>query len=316
MTDWLLRPARAERLALVRILVAGYGVVWLIVRFPHLVDVADFASSRWRPVGVLAPFDQPPAAGLMLLLAAVAVGAGTAVLLGWRHRVTGPVFAVALLVVTTWRTSWGQIFHTENLLVLHVLVLALVPAAAAWSLDARRLGPPAKAEGRFGWPVRVMALATVAAYFVAGVAKLRYGGWAWLDGDVLAHQVAYDNLRKAAVGSVTSPLAGPMLGASWLFTPMAFGSLAVELGAPLALLSARWSRWWAAAAWVFHLGIVVIMVIVFAYPLSGVALVPVLLAHGTDVPLPGVRRTLRDAWTTRRSRRRGRSSPERAPSPS
>lgn len=287
--NWLTAPARAERLAMLRILVAGYGVVWLIVRAPHLRTVTAFTEERWRPIGVLAGVDAPPSDGSVLVVVVLAVLSGVAVVVGWRHRVAGPTFAVTLLLVTTWRNGWGQIFHTENLLVLHVMVLAIVPASAAWSLDARRRAAVPGPSDRFGWPIRVMALLTVSTYFVAGVAKIRYGGADWLDGDVLAHQIAFDNVRKAAVGSPASPIAGVLLEWRWLFTPMALSTLVVELGAPFALLTSRTARLWAGAAWLFHVGIVVTMVILFAYPLSLVALTPVLLAHGADVPLPRVR---------------------------
>lgn len=294
---WLRVPARPERLALLRILVAGYGVVWLVVRAPHLHDVAAFADDRWRPLGVLAGMDGPPSGAVVTLVASVALISGLAVLVGWRHRVTGPTFAVALLLVTTWRNGWGQLFHTEHLLVLHALVLAITPAAAAWSLDARRRGRTPAASARFGWPIRVMALLTVSTYVVAGVAKIRYGGAGWLEGDVLAHQIAFDNVRKAVVGSPVSPVAGLVLDARWLLTPMALVSLVVELGAPFALVSRGSARVWAVAAWLFHAGVLVVMVILFAYPLSVVALAPVLLVHGEAPPLPRAR-----AWLGNRLR--------------
>jgi hypothetical protein len=47
--------------------------------------------------------------------------------------------------------------------------------------------------------------------------------------------------------------------------------LAVELGAPLALLGGRIRTAWIAAAWLFHLGVLVLMAILFIYPLTGVA---------------------------------------------
>jgi hypothetical protein len=295
--DWLLVPARAERLALLRILVAGYGMVWLLVRAPHLWDVTDFADDRWQPLGALAGLEGPPAASVVAAIVVVALVSGSAVVVGWRHRLSGPTFALALLLVTTWRNGWGQIFHTENLLVLHVIVLAVVPAAAAWSLDARREAGAPPPSSRFGWPVRVMAMLTVSTYVVAGVAKLRYGGADWLDGDVLAHQIAFDNVRKAAVGSPASPVAGLLLDARWLFTPMALATLVVELGAPFALVSARLARLWVGAAWLFHIGIIVTMVILFAYPVSLVGLAPVLLVHGEGAPLPRVR-----SWSAGRRR--------------
>ncbi len=50
--------------------------------------------------------------------------------------------------------------------------------------------------------------------------------------------------------------------------------LVVELGAPVALLGRRWAAWWSASAWLFHVGIVALMWISFAYPLSLIAFAP------------------------------------------
>jgi hypothetical protein len=60
---------------------------------------------------------------------------------------------------------------------------------------------------------------------------------------------------------------------AWFFTPLAFFTLAVELGAPLAL-HRRIARAWVCAAWLFHAGILALMAIVFPYPLAGVAFAP------------------------------------------
>ena len=51
---------------------------------------------------------------------------------------------------------------------------------------------------------------------------------------------------------------------------MAAFAVLVELGAPVALLGGWWrTRGW--AAWLFHLGILVLMTTFFPFPLSGVA---------------------------------------------
>jgi hypothetical protein len=52
---------------------------------------------------------------------------------------------------------------------------------------------------------------------------------------------------------------------------MAAFALLVELGAPIALLGGRWRNVWVGSAWLFHLGILVVMTTFFPYPLSGVA---------------------------------------------
>ena len=170
-------------------------------------------------------------------------------------------FALALLVTLTYRNSWGMPFHTENLLVLHALVLAVVPAADAWSVDAR--GRAAPAAERYGWPLRALAVITVIAYVLAGIAKLRLGGWAWTDGDALREQIAIDNLRKHLMGAPMSPVAAAFLEHTWMMSALAIGTMVVELGAPVALLHRRIAAAWAVAAWGFHVGVVVLMAIVF-----------------------------------------------------
>lgn len=312
-----------RRLGLIRVLVSGYATAWTAVRTPHLLDHLDFDDRRLDPVGVLAPLTGPPAAGLVVAGVVATIVFGVAAALGWRYRVTGPALAVSFLAVTTYRNSWGQIFHTENLTALHLAVLAIAPADRHWVLrPRRRLGaqpdsvprqsadrhdndnrrwamqapavrsarrsrrPSADDDGR--WAVRALAVATVAGYVVAGVAKLRNGGTAWLDGEVLVNQVAFDNARKDVLGDVMSPVASFFVDNRWLARPAVLASMAVELGAPLALLGRRVAAAWSLAAWGFHLAILVLMAIVFPYHLLGLALIPLL-------PL--------EEWT-RRARRR------------
>jgi hypothetical protein len=131
-------------------------------------------------------------------------------------------------------------------------------------------------HGRFGWPVKLMAIITVVGYTLAGVAKLRYGGGGWLNGAALRNQVAFDNLRKALVGAPYSGVGGWAVGHRWLFGPMALGAVGIELAAAAALVGGRIRTWWVLASWLFHVGIVVLMAIAFPYPLSGIAYAPLL----------------------------------------
>ena len=283
--DRLVAPAPAERLAAVRILVGGYALVYLVVRTPHLVDLAGLPQHRWRPVGVLGTLTSRPSGAAAALVLGSTVAAGIGFVAGWCWRLAGPTFAVGTLVSTTYGVSFGHILHTENLMVLHLLVLAVAPAADAWSIDARRVvdrpahrrrpggGVPPPA-GRYGFPVRLLALVTVVTYAIAGWAKLRNGGGTWLSGDGLRNQVAFDNLRKVLLGDPWSPLGARLVGIGWLWPPLAWATLAVELGAPLALLHRRGRAVWAGAAWSFHLGTLALMAIMFPYPLSGVAFAP------------------------------------------
>ena len=262
---WWFEPAPAARLALFRVAVGAYAAVWALVRLPAHLGLADRLPARWDPVGPWSLLDGPPADVLVRGLAVGAPLVGAAVASGRWHRVAGPVGALWFLALTSLASSWGQVFHTENLLVLHLGVLAVAPAAGIRDRDA---------DARFGWPLRLASVLVVATYVLAGVAKLRIGGVEWLDGEVLRNLVAHDNLRKALLGDTYSPIGRALVAHGWVFGPLAWATLVVELGAPVALLGGRWRTAWVAAAWGFHVGVLALMAVLFPYQLLGVAFLP------------------------------------------
>lgn len=263
----------AERLGTLRILIGLYGVVYLLARANVIWGVTRYPAGQFKPVGVVsllgAPLPPPLVAGGLVL----ALGLGVAFSLGWRFRWTGPLYAAALLWVLSYRNSWGMPFHTENLLVLHSIVLAVGPSAAAWSLDARGRATP-EAHARFGWVVMLMCWVTALTYFVAGWAKLSHSGFEWVTSDTLRNFIAYDNVRKSELGAGYSGLGTWMVSHAWVFPPMAAVSLSVELLAPLCVLHRRLGMLWCAAAWGFHVGVLGLMYILFHYPILGFAYAP------------------------------------------
>lgn len=270
---WFYRALPAERLASLRIVLGGAAVVYLLVRSLHLASVGTHAAWQFKPVGPVALLGAPLPPWLAAALVPIAIVVGIAFTLGWRWRASGPAFAALLLWVVGYRNSWGMLFHTEHLMVLHVLVLALAPAADVWSLDARgRPAPPP--SGSYGWAIRLLVAVTVATYFIAGFTKLQRSGLDWITSDTLRNFVAYDNVRKAELGDLYSGIGAALVRHGWLFPPLAAFSLAIEVGAPLALVNDRIGRWWALAAWSFHAGVMAVMWIVFHYPLLGLAYAP------------------------------------------
>jgi hypothetical protein len=262
-----------ERIATLRLLIGTYTLVYLLIRSPFLMSYAQMPAVQFQPVGVVSLLAGPLPAWLVRTLVLLTIPLSAAFVLGFRHQILAPVFAVVLLWVLTYSNSFGQILHTDNMLMLHVLVLALSPAAHAYSLD-RRSGEPKEPGTGCGWPIRLMCLVCVTAYCLAGVAKLRNGGMDFFDGDTLRNHIAFDNVRKLELGSVHSPLGAMVLPWSWFFAPMAWLTLTLELGAPLALLHRRLGQGWAIAMWAFHLGVLALMAVGFIYPLSGLAFAP------------------------------------------
>lgn len=276
--SWLSEEAPARRLAVVRILVGAYAVVFVAIRTFHWLDVARLPERRFDPVGVLGLLEQPMTPEVAAVLSALTLAGAVAFLFGWRFRVSAPVFAGLLLVMTTHGNSGGQVLHTENLLVLHVIILAFSPADAFFALGRRAPAGDAPSHD-YGWALRLMTLVVVIAYVIAGLAKLRNGGFDWITGDVLRNQVAHDNLRKILLGDVHSPIGAWLVQFGWLFPPMAVASIIVELGAPVVLVGGRWRAAWVGAALAFHVGVLALMAILFSYQLLGIAFVSMLPAE-------------------------------------
>lgn len=279
--DRILFPAApATRPAVLRIAIGVYCLWYLAKRYRLFLRIAGSDAALFRPVGLVASLKQPVPVALFRALLALTLLANVAFLLGWRHRVSGPVFSSLLLWVMSYRNSWSMIYHNDNALVLHALILGFSPAADALSLDARKRGAAHPARGpredwRYGWPVQLINVATVFMYFVAGVAKVVGPlGWAWASGEGMRSQVAVDALRKELLGEGARPLAFAMHDKLGLYRLMGVASLLIELGAPLALLGRRAGRLWAVGAFGMHWGILAIMGIKFRYQLAGLIFLP------------------------------------------
>jgi hypothetical protein len=273
-------PTRTD---VVRALVAGYVAVWTTIRATDLLDTLDFAARRLDPIGPLAFLDGPLPAAVVVVAVILTPLAAAVMASGRWLRVSGPVAALGFLLITTYRNSWGQLHHTENLVALHLIVLASVPFVRRRDTS---------------WAMHAMAVLTVGTYFLAGVAKLRISGWAWLDGDVLRHQIAFDNARKEVMGDPQAPLGGWILRQGWLLAPSAVMTMVVELGAPLALLHRRLAVAWCALVVAFHLSIVAFMAILFPYHLLGIGLTPLLPVERLGATVSGWTRRSRTASPT------------------
>jgi hypothetical protein len=266
--------APPERLAAFRVCVGVFTVVYLAVRFPVFWGLTDKSPSAFAGVGPLAWADDPLPTGVIRGALLVALASGVAATLGYRFRLSGPTFALAVLLLTTYRSSWGQLLHFENLFVLHLLLLAASPAADAWSLDARRTRGRRRDPTTYGLALQLACLCVVTTYVIAGIAKLRLGGPEWALGDTLRNHIAYSAVRLDLLGGTGSPLAGVVVRNAWVLPPMAALSVLIELAAPIALFGPRLRNLWVAGAWTMHVAIFATMLVGFPSPLFLVAFTP------------------------------------------
>jgi len=112
---------------------------WVVIRFGEIESVAKLTTgfigrrdSRARRAAVARRGDAI-AIGTCVLLAAF--------VLGIAYRIVAPLAAAGLLWTLSYRNSWGLPFHTENLFVLHVIALSVMPAADVWAVWPRRRAP-------------------------------------------------------------------------------------------------------------------------------------------------------------------------------
>lgn len=263
----------AARLAVVRILVGVFALQYLGARFSLLGNIAASSPDLFAPVGLAAFLTGPMPAMAFQFLVLLTLLLNVAFIAGWRHRLTGPSFAVLLLFVLCYRNSWSMIYHSDNALVLHALVLGLTRSADALSLDslAARARGRARSVLQSGWPIRLLCVLTALIYFLAGIAKVAGPlSWSWMAGESMRAQMAIDGLRKELLGGGASPLAFMLYEKLWFFSAIGIGTFVLELGAPFALLHERLSRYWAVGVWLMHWGILLIMDIKFEYSLSGI----------------------------------------------
>ncbi len=276
-TGWPIVDAVAppQRLAMLRILIAAFTLIYLLIRLPVFLQLAD-RRTGFDGVGMARLLDGPVPAAVVPVTVAGSVLAGLGFVLGWRFGVTGPVFVFGMLALGSYRGSWGQLLHFENLMVLYLLIVAFSPAADAWSLDSRRgaIGTASTASTRYGWPIALASLVLVVTYVIAGIAKLRYGGADWVFGDTLRNHVAYAAARLELLGGTPSPFAGLGVRLDWLWPIGAVATIVIELAAPVALLGGRYRTVWVIATWLMHVGIFAFMLIAFPMPLFLVVFAP------------------------------------------
>lgn len=268
--DWLFEPAPAERLAVLRVLVGAYTVIYLAVRLPTFLALAE-RQGQFEPLGLLWWVADPLPSVLVVVAVVGTLLSGVAFTAGLAARATGPAFAAGLLLLTTYRSSWGQILWLENLMVLQVLIVALAPSADAWALSRRRQAPPTEPGAAYGWPIRLAMVVTVTTYVLAGITKLRIGGLDWMWGDTLRNHIAYSAARLELLGETPSPLGRAVVPFGAWLRPLAVATVVIELAAPIALLGGRLRTAWVVLAWLMHAAIAALMFVVFPFPLFGVA---------------------------------------------
>ena len=265
---WWFPPSTGLNLAVCRILVVGTQLFVFMPFFmaspsQHIALIergAGFDHPQWLvgAVAAVLPPDVVPWTGVVRWTYAVTVASGLTTLLGLRTRLSAFVFAFGTWFLVSHETSYGETYHTEILISFFLLFLALSPSGRRLSFDAlRRKARIDPTTDRAVWPLRLIQVLFAWTFFSNAIAKLVYGGLAWMNGYTLQQYLLTRYLQW------DRPLALWIAQRYWLSVGLSIATLVLELAFPLALFVRRTRPFLLAAAVIFFLFIYQAMNVVF-----------------------------------------------------
>jgi hypothetical protein len=154
--------------------------------------------------------------------------------------------------------NFGHTFHFDATLVIAMGVLACSRAGDAWSIDAMRDKRTVGPSGEYTWPLRAVWVAMSLVFLAAGLAKLRFGGAAWVFSSNLSIVLMRAPYHVSDADPITT-LGLVIARHEWLSRTLAIGTLFVELGFVSALFSRRARLVFVPAAFALLVGIRVLM---------------------------------------------------------
>lgn len=265
-----LRPVDARHLAIVRIAVFG---TWLVILASTRLDLlAGLPRELVRPTGValLLPIDLLVGSPTLLTtIQILAILGCVACVLGVRPFTPIAVGTAILLFVCDGLMKSIGMFdnHTQWGPLLAALLLALSPAADAWSLPHR--GHPDgstrvyASHDRYAAPMVAMAAVVSLAYVMIGARRIVDGALTVLTDDSM---LVWSVVRSLEDHSYPWDGSLVLLGNEWLLPGVAIGFVLVtafEILTPLALRYAAFRTAWLCVMVPFHLSTLVVMRIFF-----------------------------------------------------
>ena len=156
--------------------------------------------------------------------------------------------------------NYGYLHWAHAVVPIVMGVLALAPCGDALSLDAlvrwRMTGRIASPGGQYHWPIQLVRVIFVTVFLAAGLSKLRTAGLVWVASDTLRNYFLENQYVYYAVATTawSQPLADWLVRHPSLCQVLAGLALALELSAPVALVSRHARRWLIPALFLFQVG--------------------------------------------------------------
>lgn len=250
-TDWLFEPVPLARIAVLRVLVYLFIPVDVLVNSSWIAAHADLPTDRYAPllIGRWLPLPVPTPAvvhGVQAALLAAAVLAAIPALGNRAPRLLGAAVFGLYLEWMVIGMSYGKVDHDRFAFLVALAVLPTV-GVAGWRDQTR--------SDAAGWAVRAITVAVVATYFLSAGAKIRFGGWEWVNSAVLSVAILR---RGTTLGHLLLEHPSLLLISQW-------GIVAFELLSPVALFVRRTGLQVAVVAFflAFHLATYAMVTIIF-----------------------------------------------------
>jgi hypothetical protein len=224
---WWFTPVPRARVAAFRVLIYAFLPLDVLVLRPWGAAHGYVDPDLYRPllIGRVLPLPTPtPTLVQFVQYGAVVVGVVLVVLIARdvAPRIQTWLGAGAFLLYLEWMVisfSYGKVDHDRF---AFLVALAVLPTAGRAALRDMTPSPAA------GWALRMVQVGVVATYFLAAVAKVRFGGWGWVNSTTIARAV----IRRGTM------LADPLLQLPWTLQLSQWFILTLEFVSP-ALLFVR-----------------------------------------------------------------------------
>ena len=131
----------------------------------------------------------------------VTFAVGILALVGLFTRLSLILFTAGTWIFVAHLFSYGDKHHTEALLAIFLLLLALAPSGERLSVDAalrrRRTGIEGAETSELAiWPLKLIHVLLGLTYFTAGAAKMAHSGIRWMNGYTLQGHTLADALSR------------------------------------------------------------------------------------------------------------------------
>lgn len=245
LSSWWCAPLPRARVAWMRHIAYAFIFIDVLFTTSWVALHRNVPTELYRPLAIARLLHLPaPTHDIVIAVEVILLLAAGIAATGRLHRLAGWTVFGAYLTWMFIAMSYGKVDHDR---VAFLVALAVLPTAGA-----ARISDPAEDEAA-GWALRMVQVAVMLTYFLAAFAKLRYGGFGWVNSATLTRAV----IRRG------TDLGRPLADYPDLLRAVQWGLVGFELTSPLLLVRGVIGRVYLAGAAFLHIVTFLTITIIF-----------------------------------------------------